>query len=59
MVHVGTTGYIEEAIMLFGEDVSEPVKNMATKKLFVVEKNSKPLSTDKAEIFHSVVAKLL
>jgi len=58
-VHVGMTGYIEEAIVLFGEDVSEHVKNMVTKKLFVVDENSKPLSTDKAEIFHSVVAKLL
>ena len=51
-VHIGMTGYIEEAIALFGEDVSENVKNLATKKLFVVDKNSKPL-------VRTVVAKIL
>ena len=58
-VHIGTVGHLKEAIAQFGEDVSEPVKNMATKKLFVVDENSKPLSTDKADVFHSVTAKLL
>jgi hypothetical protein len=58
-VHLGMKGYIEEAIELFGEDVSTKVANAATKKLFTVSETSAPLSTDKADLFHSVVAKLL
>jgi hypothetical protein len=50
--------YIEEAIELFGEDVSGRVSSAATKKLFVLTP-AKALDDKRAEIFHAVTAKLL
>jgi hypothetical protein len=50
--------YLEEAIELFGEDVSTRVSSPATKKLFVLTP-AEGLGDERAEIFHSVVAKLL
>jgi hypothetical protein len=51
--------YIEEAIELFGEDVSKNVTSAATKKLFEITAATPALNTVWADVFHSVVAKLL
>ena len=51
--------YIEEAIESFGEDVSKNVASAATKMLFEVDASTKVLDVIRADIFHSVVAKLL
>jgi len=51
--------YIQEAIDDFGEDVSSGVKTPATSSLFEVNPDSEDLSKDKADTFHSIVAKLL
>jgi hypothetical protein len=51
--------YIEEAIESFGEDVSKNVASAATKMLFEVDASTKVLDVKRADIFHSVVAKLL
>ena len=51
--------YIQEAIDDFGEDVSSGAKTPATNSLFEVNPDSEDLSKDKADTFHSIVAKLL
>ena len=51
--------YLEEAIQAFGEDVLVGAVIPTNRNLFVVTKDLSPLETDKAEIFHHVVAKLL
>jgi hypothetical protein len=62
----GTVGvkmkeYIKEAIADFGEDITRPATTLAKKNLFEidVDKSNGQLSVKDAEIFHSVVAKLL
>ena len=60
-------GYVElemkeqqkEAIQSFGEDVSGVAVSPARYHLFNVRDNATPLSEEKADIFHSVVAKML
>ena len=60
-------GYVElemkeqkkEAIQSFGEDVSGVAVSPAIYHLFNVRDNATPLSEEKADIFHSVVAKML
>ena len=51
--------YLEEAIQAFGEDVSVGAATPTNRNLFVVYKDLPPLETNKTEIFHHVVAKLL
>ena len=51
--------YLEEAIQAFGEDVSVGAVTPANRNLFVVNEDLPPLETERAEIFHHVVAKLL
>ena len=51
--------YLEEAIQMFGEDVSVGAATPANRNLFVVNETLSLLETRKAEIFHRVVAKLL
>ena len=58
-VQIGQKEYIAESIELFDEDVSQNVSTPATKNLFVVNPDAEPLDESKADIFHSVVAKLL
>jgi hypothetical protein len=58
-LQVDTKTYIQEAIKAFVEDVSAKVSSPATKKLFETNPDSPALDTERAEIFHSVVAKLL
>jgi hypothetical protein len=58
-LQVETKTYIKEAIEAFGEDVSTKVSSPATKKLFEVNPDTPVLETERADIFHSVVAKLL
>ena len=50
---------IEEAIVWYGESITEKPVTPATKGLFNVDENSELLDERKSEIFHSVVAKLL
>ena len=51
--------YLEEAIQAFGEDVSAGAVTPASRNLFVVNNDLPFLETERAEIFHHVVAKLL
>ena len=51
--------YLLEAITDFGETINRSATSPARRDLFVIDENSKELSTDKREIFHSVSAKLL
>jgi ABC-type proline/glycine betaine transport system permease subunit len=50
--------YIEEAIELFGQDVSKNVTSTATKKLFEITAATPALDTVRVDVFHSVAAKL-
>jgi hypothetical protein len=58
-LQIETKKYIREAIETFGEDVSKRVSSAATKKLFKINPATEDLDTERAGIFHSVVAKLL
>jgi hypothetical protein len=58
-LQIETKKYIEEAIETFGEDVSTNVSSAAAKKLFEINPATEVLDTERADIFHSVVAKLL
>ena len=58
-VSINMREYIQEAIDVFGEDVSTPVKSIAPNDLFEIDETSKPLNDEKQDRFHSVVAKLL
>jgi hypothetical protein len=51
--------YISEAIEDFNEDVTRKAASPAAKGLFEVNSQSKRLSQDKSDKFHSIVAKLL
>ena len=51
--------YSKEAIEDFGEDIGRTSATPAAKTLFDIDENSPKLSTEKAELFHSIVAKLL
>ena len=51
--------YILEAIEQFKEDVSTPAHTPVSKGLFDVDVKSSKLDTHKADIFHSIVTKLL
>jgi hypothetical protein len=51
--------YISEAIEDFGEDVTRKAASPAAKGLSEVNSQSKRLSQDKSDKFHSIVAKLL
>jgi hypothetical protein len=58
-LQIETEKYIEEAIKMFGEDVSANVSSPATKRLFEITPVTEALSTERADIFRLVVAKLL
>ena len=51
--------HIQEAIDAFDEDVSKSICTPAGKGLFEINEKSTPLMKDKADMFHSIVAKLL
>ena len=51
--------YLEEAIQTFGEDILAGAATPANRNLFVVNNDLPSLETERAEIFHHVVAKLL
>jgi hypothetical protein len=51
--------YIKEAIQASMEDVSRNVSTPAQRTLFEVDENSAPLSHEKSELYHHIVAKLL
>ena len=50
---------LNEAIMWFGEEVKDRPKTPANKNLFETSVDADPLDEKRAEVFHSVVAKLL
>jgi hypothetical protein len=56
---IGMKGYIEEAIAEFGEDVTRSATTPAGRGIFEVDATSAPLSKERAELYHKVVAKLL
>jgi hypothetical protein len=51
--------YLKEAIVASGEDVSKRVSTPAQRNLFEIDETSKKLSTDKSDLYHHIVAKLL
>ena len=51
--------YIKEAIDAFPEDILTSVNTCASRNLFDLNENDKLVSPDRAETFHSIVAKLL
>jgi Reverse transcriptase (RNA-dependent DNA polymerase)/Zinc knuckle len=58
-VTLAMNSYIMEAINDFAEDVSSPASTPSGKGLFAVDPASCALPTTQAELFHSIVAKLL
>ena len=58
-VAIATPQHIQEALDDSGENLNGNVVNPALSKLFKVRKEEKLLTSDEAEKFHSIVAKLL
>ena len=58
-VRIEMEDYIKDAIEIFPEDVSHPATTPAKKNLFNIDERSPLLERSKANLFHSVVAKLL
>jgi hypothetical protein len=56
---INMTRYVEEAINNFGEEIRRVSNTPAANNLFEIDESSARLNNSKAEIFHSVVAKLL
>ena len=53
---IGMKGYIEEAIVEFGEDVSRSATTWAGRGIFEVDNTLLLLEKEKAELYHKVVA---
>jgi len=51
--------YVKDAIPVFGEDVSKGVTTPAQQNIFEVDETPPRLDHAQAELFHTVVAKLL
>ena len=58
-VRIGMKEYIKESMEEFGEDVSKHASTPAKKDLFEIDERSPKLKNDKAELFHSITAKLM
>ena len=58
-VTIAMDSYIRDAIKEFGEDVSSPASTPGGQGLFSVDPESPLLDRADAELFHSIVAKLL
>ena len=56
---ITTPQHIEEALEDFGEEIDADAVNPAKSKLFIISNDSEKLSEAKADIFHSITAKLL
>ena len=56
---ISMRNHLEEAIEVFGEDVTMGATTPATRSLFEVNENLTLLDPKKAELFHHIVAKLL
>ena len=50
---------LEETLAMVDDHVCGTVSSPATKRLFEVSEEAKPLDNKKSELFHSIVAKLL
>jgi hypothetical protein len=58
-VRINMRDYIQEAINDFNEDITKGATTPANKNLFDISTNAIPLDLKQAEIFHSIVTKLL
>jgi Reverse transcriptase (RNA-dependent DNA polymerase). len=58
-VSIDMKSYVKEAIANFGEDITKNVTTPATRCLFTVRDDSPTLDQERADNFHSIVAKLL
>jgi hypothetical protein len=58
-VAIATPQHINEAIEDFGEDLETDAVNPAKSKLFIINHESECLGDEKADIYHSITAKLL
>ena len=58
-IQIEMKAQIEDAIKSFGEDVQGTVTSPTAKHLFMVDEDCPKLGKEKADIFHSVTAKLL
>jgi AAA ATPase containing von Willebrand factor type A (vWA) domain len=58
-VSIDMKDYVKEAIADFAEDIVRNAATPATRHLFDVREDSTPLNKERAEHFHSIVAKLL
>lgn len=58
-VKIGMKKYIADTIEEFGEDVSKNVSSAAAKWLMSVNEDARKLNEERADKFHSMVAKLL
>jgi hypothetical protein len=58
-VAIATPQDINEAIEDFGEDLKTDAVNPAKSKLFIINHESECLANEKADIYHSITAKLL
>lgn len=58
-VEISTPEYIGEVFEAFGEDIKGTVSSVATRNLFNIDQTLLLLHKDKADVFHSVVARLL
>lgn len=58
-LEIDLSDYISEAIEEFGDKLGSTVASPAGKWLFDVNDKAKKLTTDRSDIFHSTVAKLL
>ena len=58
-IEIDMADQLREAIEAFGEKIDNSAVNPAKSDLFYVDEDSKPLSEEKSDIFHSVTQKLL
>ena len=58
-LEISTKDYVKEAVKQFSEDVSKVVSMPASHGLFTIDAESPLLSTEKSDLYHSIVAKLL
>ena len=58
-LEIGLKEYISESIDTFNDDLGRNVASPAAKWLFEVDDSDRKVTAEKADIFHSVVAKLL
>ena len=58
-VLINMSDYIREALDAFPEEIFKSVNTCATNSLFDIDESDKLVTPERADIFHSIVAKLL